>query len=146
LVANFCVTAACLAFYCWLFYLAISWVGFKFLSAELPRKGNEQLLHNLKEGVFIVDDETDIVRFHNTAAKSINAHLQTKHNFGLVHDDEMPVFDREACKYHEVDASRLQTAEIDMLEEAAAADEQSADSQNCEPSLRAVSMKQIIRR
>ena len=58
-------SAVALAVYCYLFYLGISWVGIKFLGSELPREGNEQLLEDLKDGVFIVEEETDKVRYHN---------------------------------------------------------------------------------
>ena len=72
LIGSYALNGIILMFHCACFYLAFSWVGFKYLQAELPRKGNEQLLHNLVEGIFIVDEETSQVQFCNTAASSIN--------------------------------------------------------------------------
>ena len=39
-----------------LIHLLYSVIGFSYLEAQLPRQSYEQLLDNLKEGVFIVDE------------------------------------------------------------------------------------------
>lgn len=44
LFVNFLIQSSLLTFYCSLFYLSYSWIGFKYLQAELPRVSNEQLL------------------------------------------------------------------------------------------------------
>ena len=61
----------------------ISWIGFKYVEAEMPRESNEELLNSLKEGVFIVDATTSEVRFKNIAARRINRKLR---NHGQVPD------------------------------------------------------------
>ena len=53
-------------------YIILSWIGFTYLEAQLPRKSNEELLNNLKEGVFIVGEENGEINFENTAAKRLN--------------------------------------------------------------------------
>ena len=41
----------------------MSWLGQKFVKAEIPRIGNENLLNGLKEGVFVTDEDTNLVLF-----------------------------------------------------------------------------------
>ena len=50
-------------------HLIINSVGMLFVEADILRSGNEHLLNNLKEGVIIMDQETGMVKFANTAAK-----------------------------------------------------------------------------
>ena len=50
-------------------YFIISWIGYMYVEAELPRQSNERLLNNLKEGVFIVGEDQRKIMFTNTAAK-----------------------------------------------------------------------------
>ena len=56
-----------------LIHLFFQFVGFVYLSAELPNESNIQLLKSLKEGVFIIseDDASDIM-FENDAASRLN--------------------------------------------------------------------------
>ena len=46
----------------------ITKVGFLFIEAEVLRKGNEQLLDGLEEGVIIVEEQSKDILFYNTAA------------------------------------------------------------------------------
>ena len=47
----------------------VSWLASIYVKSELPRIGNETLLNDLKEGVFIIEEETSLVLFQNTKAK-----------------------------------------------------------------------------
>ena len=47
----------------------LNWLGCVYVKSELPRIGNETLLNDLKEGVFIIEEETSLVLFQNTKAK-----------------------------------------------------------------------------
>ena len=50
----------------------ISVTGYLYVEAEIPRIGNEKLLNQLEEGVFIVDQASGETIFHNDAAKRVN--------------------------------------------------------------------------
>ena len=56
-------------------HLGFSWIGYNYLSSELQRESNEIILNNLKEGVYIIDEESAKVRFKNHAAVKINKNL-----------------------------------------------------------------------
>ena len=44
-------------------YMTITYFGYVFVFAELPRLGNEKLLNGLKEGVFIIEEDSSIIKF-----------------------------------------------------------------------------------
>ena len=58
-----------------LVYLILSWAGKIYVQSELLRAGNEELLNNLTEGVFIMDEQSKSVLFHNKAASRMNTDL-----------------------------------------------------------------------
>ena len=64
-----------------------NWIGFTFLEAQLPRESNEELLNNLKEGVFIVGEEDNEIQFENAAAKRLNYRLGALSNISLYKDN-----------------------------------------------------------
>ena len=69
LVASFlvpCLTQVC---NCAFLHIVISWVGLKFVEAEMPRENNERLLNNVREGVIIVGVNDSKVMFMNNSAK-----------------------------------------------------------------------------
>ena len=37
------------------YYILVSWIGFTYLEAQLPRESNEKVLQNLKIGVIIIE-------------------------------------------------------------------------------------------
>ena len=65
------------------FELTLNWFGYLYLRAELPRKGNEMLLENLQEGVFIFEEESTDLLFQNSAGKQINKRFQTDYGFSV---------------------------------------------------------------
>lgn len=65
----------------------MTWIGYKFIDAELPRESNARLLDDLKEGLFIVDEETDEVLFKNKVAMSLNSHLESHCSMSLLNSD-----------------------------------------------------------
>ena len=67
-------------------HFVISWIGFKYLEAEISRESNEQILNNLKEGVLIVDEATAAIRFKNGAVGRINRRLKDASDFSLIED------------------------------------------------------------
>ena len=69
-----------------LIHLVISWIGYKYLEAEISRESKEQLLNNLKEGVLILDEKTAAIRFKNGAVGRINRRLKDASDFSLVED------------------------------------------------------------
>ena len=68
------------------FDLFIIWIGFLYLGSELGRTGNENLLNSLKEGVFIIEEESKsgAIMFQNEAAVRINERIQTKCTLNLL--------------------------------------------------------------
>ena len=54
-----------------LMHIFLTWIGFTYIDAELPRSDNELLLNNMKEGVVIVDEQSGQTRFVNFAAIGI---------------------------------------------------------------------------
>ena len=60
LIASCFGLLAVLVAFCILYQLMITWIGFKFLGAMMPQESQEQLLNSLQEGVFIVDEETNL--------------------------------------------------------------------------------------
>ena len=66
----------------------IVWVGYIYVQAELPRISNEKLLNNLKEGVFIIEDESSLVLFQNRAAKRFNVRIKETSNVRIIDESE----------------------------------------------------------
>lgn len=90
-------------------YIMMTWIGFKFIKAEIPRESNHRLLDDLKEGIFIVDEENDEVLFKNKAAVSINSHLESHCRMSMLNSDE-EVFDRTKPKFEPVNMADFMTA------------------------------------
>lgn len=51
--------------------LLIQTLGYLYVEAEIMRKGNEVILNNLKEGVIIIEEETNQVTFVNEKAAKV---------------------------------------------------------------------------
>ena len=58
------------------------------MDADILRTGNEQLLNNLKEGVIIMDQESGMVMFLNTAAKRFNIRMNKFLSISLVKEED----------------------------------------------------------
>ena len=56
LVAENLISTSFWAFSLVTFSLVLGWIGIRYTDSELLRASNEQILHNLKEGVIIFDD------------------------------------------------------------------------------------------
>ena len=69
---------------CFYGLVGFGWLGMLFVQAELPRISHENLLHNFKEGVFIVDEDTSHLQFTNRAASKIIKGLETTCNLELL--------------------------------------------------------------
>ena len=63
-------------------HIFITWIGKQYLRAEVLRSGNDKLLNNLEEGVVVIDETKDKIRFINEAGelilKSIEFHSTSK--------------------------------------------------------------------
>ena len=55
--------------------MILNWLGFKYLKSRLAKTGQESLLNNLKEGVFLINESDSTMLFMNVAAKRINERL-----------------------------------------------------------------------
>ena len=58
-----------------LIHFVITSVGLLFVSSEMTREGNEDILNNLKESVILAETGTGKIVFANTSAKRLNKHL-----------------------------------------------------------------------
>ena len=63
-------SALFLLFSCTSVHCLYSFMGSLYVGSEVPRIANEQLLDNLKEGVFIVEKDCSGICFLNSAAKN----------------------------------------------------------------------------
>ena len=92
-----------------LIHLFYSWIGFTYLASELPRESNEELLNNLKEAVFILDEQSSAVLFQNMAAKRTDKRLQHQCNFSFVACDKSnePLIDLDSAKLNQIDKNAL---------------------------------------
>ena len=81
-------------------YLIFSLAGSYYVKAEIPRIGNEKLLNGLKEGVFVIDEDSQSVLFRNSSAKHLNKRLSTWKNFVSTSiDDSVDIFDRNTKQF-----------------------------------------------
>ena len=94
-----------MTFYCTAIHVMLTWIGFQYVAAELPRESNERLLNNLQEGVFIVSEDNKEVLFQNTAANRIKINLESECVMNLT--TEKNVFDFEQSGYREINMNEL---------------------------------------
>ena len=92
-----------------LVYFLISMAGHLFTNSELPRKAQEQLLNNIREGVFIVDEKESNVEFMNTAAISLSKRLYMSYNSGQFRDKN--IIDRNLRIFEPIDRQKLKQAD-----------------------------------
>ena len=85
--------------------MIITWIGFIFVEAELPRLGNEKLLNGLKEGVFIIEEESSIIQFQNHAAKRFISEFSE--SFGISMVEEKDIFEKNQEKFALVDTAAI---------------------------------------
>ena len=64
-----------------LIYLLLSWLGTLYVESEILRKGNGELLNDIKEGVFILDQDDLVVVFQNEQAKKFE--IQMNQGFSM---------------------------------------------------------------
>ncbi len=70
LAVSYVTSAVILTINICIIHLIITKVGFIYTEAEVLRKGNDQILNNLNEGVIILDQEDLQIKFQNRAAKA----------------------------------------------------------------------------
>ena len=90
-------------------HVMLSWIGFQYVGAELPRESNERLLNNLQEGLFIVSEDNKEVLFQNSAASRIKTNLESECVMNLTSDKN--VFDLEQNNYRQIDMAEFKKAE-----------------------------------
>lgn len=73
---------------CAILYLCFSVFGSYYVKAEIPRIGNENLLNGLKEGVYVIDEDSQSVLFRNSSAKHLNKRISTWKNFVTTQVDD----------------------------------------------------------
>lgn len=65
--------------YCWSFHMVLSLFGKYYVDAEILRKGNDELLDSLEEGLLIQDESSKQVIFINESAKNV-ARIESQGN------------------------------------------------------------------
>ena len=86
-------------------YMIITWIGSIFVEAEIPRLGNEKLLNGLKEGVFIIEEDSSIIQFQNHAAKRFISEFSA--NFSISMVEERDIFEKNQKKFALVDTAAI---------------------------------------
>ena len=71
----------------------LTWVGSIFVAAELPRLGNDQLLNGLKEGVLIIEEDSNEIKFMNKSAKRLMTEFSN--NFNISMQNEKNIFETQ---------------------------------------------------
>ena len=94
-------------------HIIVNYVGMLHVEATILRNGNEKLLHDLKEGVIIMDQETGLVLFVNQAAKRFNVRKNRNFevNFSKTGDEES-VFDKKQEQLAYVDMNMFRDSKI----------------------------------
>ena len=90
-------------------HVLLTWIGFQYVAAEMPRESNERLLNNLQEGLFIVSEDNKEVLFQNSAANRIKINLESECVMNLTSDKN--VFDLEKSNYRQIDMAEFKKAE-----------------------------------
>ena len=108
------IIAVCIftVFYLCLIHFVMTWVGLIFVETKILRNGNEQLLHGLKEGVIILDEEHGHIAFLNKAAKRFQINDRTlwrpRHALTFEDEENMPRFElSEEMRFVLVDVSNI---------------------------------------
>ena len=109
LLSAFFVSSLVMMYYCVAVHVLLSWIGYQYVAAELPRESNERLLNNLQEGLFIVSEENKEVLFQNSAASRIKTNLESECIMNLT--SEKNVFDLEQNNYRQIDMAEFKKAE-----------------------------------
>ena len=82
-------------------HVLYTWVGSLFVAAELPRQGHEKLLNGLKEGILILEEDSNIIKFYNQAALRLITEYSDKFSITVI--DEGNVFEKEKEMFAFVD-------------------------------------------
>ena len=79
-----------------LIHFIITSVGLLFVSSEILREGNEDILNNLKESVILAEKDTGKIVFANSSAKRLNKQLMEELNISLyeAEGEDFTIFDR----------------------------------------------------
>ena len=109
LLSAFFVSSLVMMYYCVAVHVLLSWIGYQYVAAELPRESNERLLNNLQEGLFIVSEDNKEVLFQNSAASRIKTNLESECVMNLTSDKN--VFDLEQNNYRQIDMAEFKKAE-----------------------------------
>ena len=83
----------------------MSAIGYLYVEAEIPRSGQEKLLNNLKEGVYIMDETNLKDMFRNKTADRVNRKMMENGNTML--EDKSEVIDKQKKLFAYVDKSEI---------------------------------------
>lgn len=101
LLFGYFFSAVWLVFHCVIIDMVINTGGHMFLESEMPRIDNNKLLDDMKEAVYIVDEEEGVIHFQNRKANALTQQLSS--------DTQASIFD----KNNQFDFSRKSFAVID---------------------------------
>ena len=100
-------------------YMYTNWAGHKYVRSRLAKTGQESLLNNLKEGVYLFNESDSTMLFMNVAAKRINDRLMSRvSKTWLI--DENNILDRRGVYFEKIDQKALKSSNfkqaIELLE------------------------------
>lgn len=111
LVAGFLVSCLWQVYTCAFVHIVISWVGLKFVEAEMPRESNERLLNNVREGVILIGVNDSKVMFMNNSAKMITKRIEEMSDFAILRNDN--TIDVQCDAFCEVNYNILKATDVE---------------------------------
>ena len=92
--------------------LLYMWVGILYLEAKMPSESNQRLLNNLKEGVYILDEDDFSLQFENKAAKRLDKKLLKRCDFSFIQNGKL-AFKDEA--FQQIDAEVVKNGDYESI-------------------------------
>ena len=89
-----------------------NWVGFLYLDAKMPNDSNQRLLNNLKEGVYILQEDDFTLQFKNSAANRLDDKLQKRCNISFCSDGN---FESKKKIYQRIDAQVIKNGDYESI-------------------------------
>ena len=96
--------------YCWACHLVIQSVGWTSVESYILKRGNEQLLDNLEEGVIIQQDDNLEILYMNEAARKVGK--KTEVRIQSMDDFLVTEFDQENKLFAFVDSKHFDSVSI----------------------------------
>ena len=104
-IGNCCITLCT----CVITHACLSWVCQLYVAADVSRTSNENMLHGLKESVFIIEKQSDQVMFQNSAASRLIRHMRNYNSSFIVENKDIKatLLDKKRSQFKIFDMAQL---------------------------------------